>query len=40
MAFGGTLLALALVDRFVRVAFGGDWRLGGGLDENAGEGTG
>lgn len=40
MAFGGTLLALALVDRFVRVAFGGEWRLGGGRDENMGEGPG
>jgi TRAP-type C4-dicarboxylate transport system permease small subunit len=28
MAIGGSLLALALVDRLVRVAFGGDWQLG------------
>jgi TRAP-type C4-dicarboxylate transport system permease small subunit len=31
MAIGGTLFALALVDRFLRVASGGDWELGGSL---------
>lgn len=40
MAFGGTLLALALVDRFVRVALGGDWRLDDGIDHDATKGTG
>jgi hypothetical protein len=28
MALGGTLFALALVDRFLQVALGGDWELG------------
>jgi TRAP-type C4-dicarboxylate transport system permease small subunit len=28
MAFGTTLLAIALVDRFLRIAFGGSWELG------------
>jgi TRAP-type C4-dicarboxylate transport system permease small subunit len=27
MAFGTTLLAIALVDRLLRIAFGGSWRL-------------
>jgi TRAP-type C4-dicarboxylate transport system permease small subunit len=37
MAIGGTLFALALVDRFLQVAFGGDWRLCDGQDDGAGE---
>jgi len=28
MAFGTTLLAIALVDRLLRIAFGGSWQLG------------
>jgi TRAP-type C4-dicarboxylate transport system permease small subunit len=28
MAFGTTLLAIALVDRFLQIAFGGSWQLG------------
>jgi hypothetical protein len=28
MAFGTTLLAIALVDKFLQIAFGGSWRLG------------
>jgi TRAP-type C4-dicarboxylate transport system permease small subunit len=35
MAIGGTLFALALVDRLLRIVFGGDWQLGGGLDQDA-----
>jgi hypothetical protein len=34
MAIGGTLFALALVDRLLQVAFGGDWRLGRPLDRD------
>jgi len=41
MAIGGSLFALALVDRLVRAAFGGDWRLGTEPEEPAGtEGSG
>jgi TRAP-type C4-dicarboxylate transport system permease small subunit len=28
MAFGTTLLAIALVDKFLQIAFGGSWQLG------------
>lgn len=37
MAFGTTLLAIALLDRFLRIAFGGSWALGEGVlpDERA-----
>jgi hypothetical protein len=28
MAFGTTLLAIALVDRLLRIVFGGSWQLG------------
>jgi hypothetical protein len=28
MAFGTTLLAIALADRFLQIAFGGSWQLG------------
>ncbi|MEM7021084.1 MAG: TRAP transporter small permease [Pseudomonadota bacterium] len=34
MAIGGTLFAIALIDRLVRVAFGGEYRLGGGLEDD------
>jgi TRAP-type C4-dicarboxylate transport system permease small subunit len=39
MAIGGTLFAIALVDRFLQVAAGGTWELGRALDqETAGSG--
>jgi hypothetical protein len=34
MAIGGTLFALAMVDRFLQVALGGDWELGRPLDQD------
>jgi hypothetical protein len=36
MAIGGTLFALALVDRLLRIASGGDWELGRPLDRETG----
>jgi TRAP-type C4-dicarboxylate transport system permease small subunit len=36
MAIGGTLFALALVDRFLQVALGGGWELGRPLDQEPG----
>ncbi len=33
MAIGGTLFAVALVDRFIQVALGGSWQLGETLDD-------
>ena len=34
MAIGGTLFAIALVDRLLRIAAGGDWQLGQPLDDD------
>ena len=39
MAIGGTLFALALVDRLLQVAFGGDWTLGRPLDGDVSDST-
>jgi hypothetical protein len=36
MAIGGTLFALALVDRLLQVVCGGDWQLGRPLDQEPG----
>jgi TRAP-type C4-dicarboxylate transport system permease small subunit len=36
MAIGGTLFALALVDRLLQVAFGGDWTLDRDASDSAG----
>jgi TRAP-type C4-dicarboxylate transport system permease small subunit len=36
MAIGGMLFALALVDRLLQVASGGDWELSGPLDQESG----
>lgn len=35
MAIGGTLFAIALIDRFLQVATGGDWELSRPLDRDA-----
>jgi TRAP-type C4-dicarboxylate transport system permease small subunit len=40
MAIGGTLFAIALVDRLIRVAFRGDWQLGQPVDPDAPETSG
>jgi TRAP-type C4-dicarboxylate transport system permease small subunit len=39
MAIGGTLFALALIDRFLQVAFGGDWELARTLDQDSSSGA-
>lgn len=33
MAIGGTLFAVALIDRFIRIALGGSWQMGESLDD-------